>query len=290
MAIRRGNPLQFVDSHGQPLGGAQSLGRTVKDVAVQRRADEVAAALSPDDVEQVFDALVIAGWKRGKTAVAMLLRALGFKREGGRGFGHEETGAALRRLAEDGRVVIEREGEGWSVPEALAEQRLPVLLERPEAAHWWRAWVWVANGAYGSMEGLPRHCDVRNDGEGTALLRLLLVSGIDAQGYSTLANGALSRINAAGAVLAALAQLQRAGLFERIDLALRWGLLASLDAVGMLSREPALMAWVQAHLDDAPADAATGLRLRVAEQRLQAGDYAGITAALVQHPVNSCTY
>ncbi len=282
MPKRHDNPLHFVDIHGQPLGSAKSLGRTVKEVA--QRADEVGASLSPADLEQVFDALVIAGWKRGKTALLTLLRALGFKRQGGRGFGHEETGAALRSLAAAGRAVIEREGEGWSVPEAMAEQRLPALLARPEAANWWRAWVWVANGAYGSMEGMPRYCEVRNAGEATALQRLLLVSGIDARGYATLANGALSRVSAASAVLAALAQLQRAGVFERIDLAVRWSLLASLDAHGLLSREQALMAWVQAHLDDAPADAATGLRLRVAEQRLQAGDHAGITRALGADP------
>ena len=96
MPSRRATPLQFVNIHGQPLAVTRKPGQTVKETAQQRRSNEVAAALAPADLEQVFDALVIAGWKRGKTALIALLRALGFKREDGGSFGSEEVSAALR--------------------------------------------------------------------------------------------------------------------------------------------------------------------------------------------------
>ena len=283
MPTNPAKPPQFVNIHGQPLGVAQKPGQTVKAVALERRADEVAAGLAPADLEQVFDALVIAGWKRGKTALVALLRVLGFKREDGRAFGPEETGAALRRLAGAGRVQAQ-EGEGWAVPAALAEPRLAALLARPEAGTWWRAWAWVAGGAYGTPDHVPHHVEVRNDGEAITLLRLLLLSGVDIEGYARLTNFTLRRLNAAGVVRAALAQLLRVGLFERVDLALRWQLLASLDSAGLLAPEPALLAWVKFGLESAPASSATGLRLRVAEQRLHAGDFAGIVRALGADP------
>jgi superfamily II DNA or RNA helicase len=283
MPTRRDNPLQFVDIHGRPLGGAHKLGQTVKQAADARRGEELAATLAPADVERVFDALVIAGWRRGKTALMALIRALGFKREDGRAFGPEEVAAALRRLAAQ-RRVLSAAGEGWEVPAALAEQRLPALLASPQAGSWWPLWVWVANGAYGPADRAPHHVDVRGDSEALALLRLVLLSGIDAAEYTRLANYTLRYANSAATVRAALVQLQRAGLYERIDLGLRWRLLASLDGLGLLAGEPALMAWVDAHLEAAPANATTGLRLRVAEQRLHAGDEAGIARALGADP------
>ena len=63
---------------------------------------------------------------------------------------------------------------------------------------------------------------------------------------------------------------------ERIDAALRWQLLASLDLYGLLAQQPALQDWVEAQIDHAPAAGATGLRLRVAEMRLQRGDGQGM--------------
>jgi superfamily II DNA or RNA helicase len=277
MPTRRAEPLQFVDIHGRPWGSASGDPK-VKDAARQRHAADVADALAPADLELVFDALVIAGWRRGKTALTMLLRALGFKREDGRALGAEDVTAALRRLAAAGRAV-QIEGEGWTVPSPLAAQRLPALLARPEAGGWWRSWVWVANGAYGQQNDSPRYVELRNDQEALALMRLLLLSGIDAEAYIRLTNYTLRHLNAAGAALAALSQLLHAGVFERVDLTLRWRLLASLDDMGMLAGEPALMAWVQAELDAAPP-AATGLRLRAAERRLHAGDHVGVTRAL----------
>ncbi len=276
---RRSTPFQFTNLHGQPLGGVKTLGRTVKQAAEARRDDEVAAALTEAELERVFDTLALAGWRRGKTALMALLRALGVRREDGRAFGSAETGGALRRLHALGRVQA-HEGEGWSVPHALAEPRLATLLAAPQAGDAWRAVLWVAGGAYGPMDRPPMYYAPRHDDESVALLRLVLLSGVDAKGYAALADGPLRQVNMTHTVLQALAQLQRLGLFEHIDMLLRWQLLASLDLYGLLAQAPALRAWVEAHIDAAPADGSTGLRLRVAEQRLQRGDVEGVEPAI----------
>ncbi len=278
---RRLTPFQYTNLHGQPLGRARDLERTVKDVAQQRRDEEVAAALTPAEVERVFDALVIAGWRRGKTALMTLMRALDFRRDDGRAFGSAETGAALRRLHALGRVTA-HDGEGWSVPEALAEPRLATLLAAPRAGEMWRALLWVASGALGPVERVPSYFMPRHDDESLALLRLMLVGGADVKTYAELSTGALRHVNKTDVVLRALAQLRRLGLFERIDGGLRWQLLAALDQYGLLAEEPALLDWVEAHIDAAPADGATALRLRVAEQRLQRGDVDAVEAVIAQ--------
>ncbi|MCU0919288.1 MAG: DEAD/DEAH box helicase [Burkholderiaceae bacterium] len=277
---RRSTPFQYVNIHGQPLGGARQVGQTVKQAAEARRDQEVAASLSDADLERVFDTLVLAGWRRGKTALVTLLRALDVKREDGRAFGSDTTGGALRRLHAAGRVQA-HEGEGWSVPAALAEPRLAALLAAPQAGAAWRALLWVANGAIGPMERLPAYHSPRHDDESVALLRLVLI-GVDAKTYAVLAAGPLRHVGSTQVVLRALAQLHRFGLFERIDAVLRWQLLAALDLYGLLAREPALLAWIEAQIEQAPPAGMTGLRLRVAEQRLQRGDGEGMARAIAQ--------
>ncbi len=276
---RRSTPFQYTNIHGQPLGGLNEIGRTVKQVAEQRRDDEAAAALTPADLESVFDTLAMAGWRRGKTALVTLLRAWNVRREDGRGFGGTETGGALRRLQAAGRVQA-HEGEGWSVPDALAEPRLAALLAAPQAGEKWRALLWVAGGALGPVDRLPMYFTPRLDGESVALLRLVLVGGIDIRAYATLAEGPLRGVNTTDTVLRTLAQLLRLGLFEHVDGLLRWRLLASLDLHGVLEREPALLAWVEAHIDEAPADGGAGLRLHVAAMRLHRGDGEGMERAI----------
>jgi superfamily II DNA or RNA helicase len=276
---RRNTPFEYVNIHGQPLGGARQVDLGVKQAADARRDEEVAASLSAADLERVFDTLALAGWRRGKTALMALLRTLDIRREDGRAFGSDETGGALRRLHALGRVQS-HEGEGWSVPAALAEPRLAVLLADPKVADTWRAVVWVAGGAYGTLERLPTHFSPRHDDESLAVLRLVLAGGTDAKGYAALAAGPLRAINTTQVVLSALAQLQTLGLFDRIDELLRWQLLASLDLYGLLAQTPALLAWVEANIGRAPAKGSTGLRLRVAEMRLQRGELDGIVPAI----------
>ena len=278
-AMARRTPFQYVDIHGRPFGGARPPGHAAKPPEDTHRVDEAGAALTPADLERLFDALVLAGWRRGKTPLMTLLRALDLRRDDGRAFGPAETAGALRRLQALGRVQS-HEGEGWSVPEALAEARLPALLADARFRDAWRALLWVAGGAYGPMGQTPAYFVPRHHDESAAVLRLLLLSGVDAEAYAALAHGALRQASTTDVVLQVLAQLQRLGLFERIDAGLRWQLLAALDLHGRLAHAPALLDWVEAHIDQAPAVAATGLRLRVAEQRLQRGDGEGTQRAI----------
>ncbi|MBK6864842.1 MAG: hypothetical protein IPG91_15540 [Ideonella sp.] len=280
---RRSSPFRFTNLHGQPLGRANELDRTVMQVAQARRDEEVATSLTPAELERVFDTLALAGWRRGKTALMTLLRALEVKRDDGRAFGGAETGGALRRLHAAGRVQA-HEGEGWSVPEALAEPRLATLLADPETGAAWRALLWVASGAIGPMDRVPMYFTPRHEDEALALLRLVFTSGVDAKGYVALTAGPLHYLSTTRVVLHALAQLQRIGLFERVDAGLRWQLLAALDSHGLLAAEPALLAWADERIESAPAAGATGLRLRVAEQRLQRGDGPGMERALASDP------
>jgi len=280
----RRSPFAFVNLHGRPLGGAGEVARKAKQVADEKRDEAVAASLTPPDLERVFDALAIADWRRGKSALTALLRALEWPRERGGFFSGHQVGGALQRLAADGRVQA-HEGEGWSLPAAAGEARLAELLRRPDAATWWRAWLWAAGGAIGTMDRPPSYFVPRSHQESVALLRLVLVSGIDAPAYASMTQGVLERVNLTGVVLEALSQLLRLQLFDRISPPLAWRLLGSLDRFGLLARAPALLQWVENHLADAPAEEGAGLRLRIAEQRLHRGDAPGVQQAIAGDPL-----
>jgi superfamily II DNA or RNA helicase len=276
---RRDSPFTFVDLHGRPLGGADQLAKTVKQVAEQQRDDEAAQALAPADLEPVFDALVIAGWRRGKTALMSLLRALDWRHGRGGSFTGTQVGGALRRLAAAGRVQSV-EGEGWFVPEALAEPRLAQLLRQPAVAGWWRPWLWSACGAVGAPDRMPPYFNPRSADESLALLRLLLARGVGLAEFSKLTEGPLRPVVTTDALRRVLAQLHRLQLLDRVHPPLLWQLLASLDLYGLLGREPPLLRWVQAHLDAAPAEGSTGLRLSVAELHMHRGEGEAMRQAL----------
>ncbi len=286
--VRPKTHLEFTNIHGQRLGCADEIELMVRQAAEQRHDVKVAVAVSltPAEIDKVFDALVLAGCRRGKTALMTLLRALDMRRDMGRAFNGAEVGDALRQLHGAGRVLV-HEGDGWSVPAAIAEPRLATLLARPGAGDAWRALLWVASGAIGPIERVPTYFTPRDDDESVALVRLVLLSGIDAKGYAQLAAGPLRRASMTQTVLRTLAQLLRLGLYHRVDGLLRWQLLGALDRHGSLAREPALLAWVGAHIDEAPAAGATGLRLWAAEQHLQRGDAEGMTRAIAATPAST---
>ncbi|MBS0448149.1 MAG: hypothetical protein JSR59_19630 [Proteobacteria bacterium] len=205
---RKTTSLRYRNLHGQPLGGAGDLGRTVKRAAARRQEGDAAVGLTEAEVDRVFDALALAGWRRGKTALMNLMRVLDLRRDGGRAFDNAEIAAALRRLHAAGRVQTV-EGEGWYVPEALAEARLAALLVTIDAGAAWRALVWAAGGACGQVHPVPTYFSPRGDEEAVAVLRLVLVSGIDAPAYASLSAGALRQANVSRVVSTVLAQLQR---------------------------------------------------------------------------------
>lgn len=278
MPSRKALPHHFVDIHGRPFKGGGET--TVGQMAKAQREQDAGAALQPQDLERIFDALVLAGWRRGKTALVSLLKAFEWRHERGAAYDGNDVQGALRRLVAAGRVRAV-EGEGWTVPEAAAEARLGELLRQPGAAGWWRGWVWAAGGAYGRLDGPPPlYAEVRNEDEAVALLRLVLCSGIDVTTYLQLSQTTLQAASMVSAMLRVLPQLLRLQLLEQVDARIIWRLLAALDAHGVLGSAPTLMRWAEARIDDAPPDADSGLRLRIAEQRLHRGDGDGMRRAL----------
>ncbi len=280
----RPDPYEFVDIHGRRIGDFESLRRGAQQAAAEKADEQAAARLEPADLETVFDGLVVAGWQRSKTALLQLLRNLHFRRADGAAFTGHDVGPALHALAQGRRVERHQgESEGWSVAESRAEDRLRVLLVRPEATHWWKAWLHAAVG-YGNLEGYdanPPSFTPRNVDEAAALLRLLLIAGIDLANFKRFMSRSFYSLVTVETVLRALRQLERLGLADRIDTGLRWYLLIALDNGGALMRAGALMSWVEAHLDDAPREIDSGgLRLHVAEVRLHRGDRAGMAAAI----------
>ena len=277
---RRPYPFQYVDIHGRPFGSFGAAKPRPNSAADQPREEKKPpVAPSAADLERVFDAVVLASWRRGKTALTTLLRALQWRRERGGSFDGADVGAALRRLVVDGRAQA-LEDEGWSVPAPAAEARLAELLQQPEAMGWWRVWLWVADGANGPIERLPYYFSPRNDDESAALLRLVLISGVDGPGFDQLCSGPLRSVFVIGPLSSAVAQLLHLQLTARVNPALWWRLLSSLDQHGMLARQAALRDWIEANLHAAPPGNATSLRLRVAEQRLHRGDTAGVQQAI----------
>lgn len=246
--------------------------------------ESLAPQPSPADLQTVLDALVVAGARRGQTWLAKLLRALAWRRERGGAFTGADVDVALRRLAAEHRVHA-HEGEGCSVPDDAAEARLSELLERPDAAGWWRAWLQAATDSTGPAERLSVRFVPRRHEESRALLRLVLIGGVDRATWSKLAQGTLQYVDTPEAILGAMAQLARLHQLDRTDPVLCWSLLSALDEFGLLPRAPALMRWVEDRLGAAPAAAdVAGLRIRVAEQRLHRGDGEGMADAIASDP------
>jgi superfamily II DNA or RNA helicase len=231
------------------------------------------------DADLVFDALALAGWQRSKTSLAHWLRALGWATASGKAFDGPLLDQTLQRLAAAGRARPLAQG-GWQAVPERAAGRLAELLRRPEARGWWRLWLWVAGGAYGPRERLPGWFEPRDPGEAQALLRLVLVSGIDDAAFMALLRGPLASTQGLHVVSDTLVELLRLELLPQVHRTVWWQLLGALDAHDGVGPRPDLRTWLEQHLADAPQGIASGLRLRVAEWRLHQGNTAGMAAAL----------
>lgn len=274
-------PLRTLPDHDRPARAPST------DGASRDAPSEVTRTVSADppgspsqDVEQVFDALVIAGGPRGRTALTRLLRALEWRRTRGGFFEIADVDGAQKALEAVGRVASSA-GEGRSVPSAPAEARFAVLLSRPESKDWWRAWLAADGGVSAPAERPTGWARSTERLDAAALLRLVLASGMGPAQYASLTTGALRHVATVGSMLDALGQLLRAGRLEQVDRALRWRILAAIDAHGALADEPALLGWIDAYLHEVPAgESIAGLRLRTAERRLHLGDGSGLRDAI----------
>ncbi|MFM7506376.1 MAG: hypothetical protein ACKO3M_07400, partial [Rubrivivax sp.] len=281
-------PFDFVDIHGrpfdvdgQPVGADDTTGAA--EPAAKKTAKQAAApaarpsnTLSAADLERVFDALLLAGWRRSRSALALWLRALDWPRDRGGAFTPQDLEQALLLLARAGRV--KQGGDGGTTPLGDTRQRLGELLRRPQASGWWRQWLWAAGGGYGKPEQLPAYLTLRDEHEARALLRLVLAGDIGEADFTRLANGPLQHALTRGRVGEALEQVLQLGLNPAP--APWWRLLAGLDSLGGLADRPVQASWVEQHVAEAPLPMAGALRLRVAELRLHRGDAAGMAEVL----------
>ncbi len=273
--------FEFVDIQGRKFGDADALRKAAPRTPASKSDSDAADRLAPSDFETILDGLAIAGWRRGQTALTSLLRALEFRRADGPAFTGADVGAALRHLHDHDRVVAGH-GEGWYLTEAAADERLRQLFARPQAKAWWKGWLYatVSWGDASQYDRSPPLFQSRHPDENVALLRLLLISGIDMSTYRRFTEGPFYGLVTVDAAARALRQVHRLGLVGQVDARIHWHLIAALDHQGVLARAHEVSAWVDAHLDEAPAGDATALRLRAAELRLHRGDRAGVKAAI----------
>jgi superfamily II DNA or RNA helicase len=290
--MTRKPPFQYVNIHGLPIqvGRTRAAAEPPQERQDQAESDkatqERARKLDPADVQAVGDALCLAGWRRGRTALTALLAGLGWRRADGAAFSLPDTGAALQRLVQEGRAHTPP-GEGVVARPELVRERLPLLLARPEATTWWRVWVWVANGAHGSFrpeQTLPYYISLKDGDEALALARLYLVSGNDAAHFNRLRDGSLGRAATAPTLARAAAELCDMGLLPRVNPALLWPLLAMVDSQGQLSGQPSLLDWLAKQVEAQSSALPASLRLRVAEGQLHSGQADGMRRALAGSP------
>lgn len=228
------------------------------------------------DIETVLDALVLSGFRRGKTVLAQLLRALEWRRTSGRAFDADTVSHALRFLRAEGRAEVGG-GEGYCASEQALAERLPQLLARPEASTWWRAVAHVASGGYGSLQQVPVQLPLRSAQEARAMLRLQLISGVDPNEYASRLRFWYG-LEAVAPMRAALRDLIGAQAVERAHRATWWGLLGVVAGQGGL--DAPLADWVRMHIDAERDLAPESLQLREAEARVHRGDATGLRILL----------
>lgn len=273
---RSAQPPRFVNYLGEPVG----LGGRVQPESSEPAAKAAPARPpTPAERERVLDALCIAGWQRGRHPLFHLLRALEWKRDDDRAFTPDDVGAALRALADEGRVA-RLPDQGWQLGWPTRRERLPRLLALPGAAGWWRAWIWACNGGQGPLAAEPRWAQVHGEAEAAALVLLVLASGMPKDDYNRLARSVLGYAASADALAESFEQLIEIGEDRRIDAGLAWGLLFSLDSAGLLAQRHLLRHWADAGIDGAGAAVPQATRLRIAEYRLHAGRIDAMRTAL----------
>ncbi len=260
----------LVNLFGQPISIEQ-----LKAKASDLREAAEEPTPEPNEVQAVLDALVLSGFQRGKTALTLLLRELGWQRANGSALGADRVSAALRLLKEQGQVVAV--GEGHSATAESVSARLPALLARPEAPRWHLAMARALYGHYAAPGYLPGHLHLRGVGEAQAMLRLILITGIAADEYQHLTAGwyGLMQVEA---LHAALVDLLACGALPLVQRELWWLLLDAVDGQAVL--HPSLRAWVSQHLLTEREQVPMVLLLNEAERRVHAGDTDGMRALL----------
>jgi superfamily II DNA or RNA helicase len=277
--IRQTPPPAFVNLRGEAIDPF-NRGRTAPASAPAEPAQ--VPELLPADLEQVFDALCLAGCARSKTWIFQFLRTLERRNARGAYFTVAEVNQALNRLREQ-RRVSDTIGMGLDIDAEKRTAQLPRLLNDPANAEAWKAWARC--GSYLNTPSTePPAPDLRRPQEAVALARLMLYSGMTLDAFRTVSNRMLGYGGANSQALAeALCTPFMPELFDRMQPTLRDSLLESFQRQLVLEGPiwTPLWTWVEAQVRQSRAERVTaGWRFALAERRLHLGDLPAAEQAL----------
>ena len=183
MAFSSNPPPRFVNWRGQvvdlhdlaQLQGADGPAQPAEKPAPAPAADAI--ALTPEDLETVFDALCLFGAPSGSGRLQLFMQLLQRHTHLGSAFTRLDLRAALAQLVAARRLTINIANQ-HEVPTAALHQALPrVLLQShqcPMPA--WQAWAKASAEVSGAKADVPRARLTRRE-ESPALARLVLYSG-----------------------------------------------------------------------------------------------------------------
>ncbi|MBI5257485.1 MAG: DEAD/DEAH box helicase [Burkholderiales bacterium] len=244
------------------------------------KASAPAPALDAADCDTLWDAMCLAGVPRGKAWLVRFLRALALCTTQGHAFTPADIEAGIRTLQGQHRLV-EVQGLGLDVPAAQREAELPRLLAGPLAGLAWQAWA-RASASYATAGIDPPAPELHSRAEAVAFARLLLFGGLGAEAFRLALRRTMGPAGNEAILGEALGSPFMPALFERMNAGVRAHLLEALEpALGSgATTHPALLAWLEARVDAAPAELSPVLRFALAERRLHRGDAAATERAL----------
>jgi superfamily II DNA or RNA helicase len=235
-------------------------------------APAAAPGLTDADVEQVFDALVLAGCRRGRTWLMQFMRQLEWRTTRGAYFSAQDLQLALPRLAAARRVRAV-DGMGWDVAPQQRIEPLARLLRTLPRGLPWRAWA-NASATYAIPGQEPATPALRDADEMVAYARLVLYGDITLQRLQRLSQPPWGPRVSGRELGLALTSPLLPDLFDALPAEVRNALLQAV----MEAWPPGSDVWlllfphVQAWADRAPAELAAPLRLTLADRCIHRGD------------------
>lgn len=271
----------YVDIHGRPLDiwklafGEHQPRPPVPAKAPKEAADADEVALTPQDVETVFEALCLAGLPRGKSWLTQFLRHLERRLSSGRFFTPNDVAAATRQLVEQGRAS-QTQAEGTGVAASLRDAWLADHLEPELAAKAYPAWARASTNYVPPSGGIPIP-NFRMPAEHTAFARLLLHAGLDGPSFARQRNTFFRNGHESTAIAEAALTPFLPQRFERFQPSLREALLKEWVANFMLETQAwaPVMYWLDAQARQAPEALPGTVRLALAEWRCDRADTEG---------------
>ena len=248
------------------------------------KTDAYADADSPKraDTQTVFDALLLVGGTRGAVGLSQWMEAAGFTRQSsGRAFSPAQVTACLKSLHEQGLIDLVPV-RGYVVDLKTNVERLQALLLKPVAKTYWRLLAWMFGGASGDAHRIVSWISVRNNEEAITLLRLFVHSGVKLAEFDLHNNSLLAEVGDPMLMRQAITDPWMPEALAAMDGPLRSKLLSL--ALDMLSaadpRAVLLRQWLQERFTTEPSAMTPALRMRLAQGRMLALDFAGMHTLL----------